>query len=121
MERSFFSLIKVSKGINFRDGHSCNARCAPSRYCLLTGRHHFRRGNYNYKAMSIEHGRKILPHLFKRNNYETLLIGKDQPLGSQWATTNKDKTDHYHIAGQQFHAFDRSFVSRNESIAFFLS
>jgi hypothetical protein len=38
----------VSKGINFRDGHSCTARCAPSRYCLMTGRYHFRRGDYHY-------------------------------------------------------------------------
>ena len=39
----------VSKGINFRDGHSCTSRCAPSRYCLMTGRYHFRRGDYHYK------------------------------------------------------------------------
>ena len=48
----------VSKGINFRDGHSCSSRCAPSRYCLMTGRQQIRRGNYHYVPMSLEYGRK---------------------------------------------------------------
>ena len=79
----------VSKGINFRDGHSCSARCAPSRYCLMTGRNHFRRGNYHFNPMTLEYGRKIISHLFKRNNYRTYLVGKEQPIGASIATTNK--------------------------------
>ena len=70
----------VSKGINFRDGHSCTSRCAPSRYCLMSGRYHFRRGDYHYKPMGLEYGRKVLPHLFKRNNYKTMTVGKPQPV-----------------------------------------
>lgn len=71
----------VSKGLNFRDGHSCNSRCAPSRYCLLTGRSYWRRGNYHFMPMHIEPGRKVLPHLFKRNNYGTYALGKEEPMG----------------------------------------
>lgn len=72
------ALIKLEKGINFRDGHSCTSRCAPSRYCLMSGRYHFRRGNYHYKPMELEYGRKVLSHIFKRNNYYTMTIGKPQ-------------------------------------------
>ena len=30
--------------------------------------------------MDLEYGRKVLPHLFKRNNYKTMTIGKPQPV-----------------------------------------
>ena len=103
----------VSKGMNFRDGHACNARCAPSRYCLLTGRHHFRRGNYHYLPIKLDYGRKIMSHLFKRNNYKTFLVGKDQPIGSILGTRNEDETDFYFVEGARMWAFDESFTSRS--------
>ena len=86
----------VSKGINFRDGHACTSRCAPSRYCLMTGRYHFRRGDYHYKPMVLEYGRKILPQLFKRNNYHTMVVGKPQPVEAK-----ADMKTHFFIEGTQ--------------------
>jgi hypothetical protein len=83
----------VSKGINFRDGHSCTARCAPSRYCLMTGRHHWRRGDYHYKPIYLEHGRKIIPQMFKRAGYKTYLVGKAQPTEAK--ITKLFSIDHY--------------------------
>ena len=83
----------VSKGINFRDGHSCTARCAPSRYCLMTGRHSWRRGDYHYKPMYLEHGRKIVPQMFKRAGYKTFLVGKAQPTEAKIAKLMS--IDHY--------------------------
>ena len=83
----------VSKGINFRDGHSCTARCAPSRYCLMTGRHSWRRGDYHYKPMYLEHGRKIVPQMFKRAGYRTFLVGKAQPTEAK--ITKLMSIDHY--------------------------
>ena len=103
----------VSKGINFRDGHSCTARCAPSRYCLMTGRYHFRRGDYHYKPMELEYGRKVLTHLFKRNNYHTMVVGKPQPVEAAISTNNAAKTDFYFIEGTGFWGYDRSFTSRS--------
>ena len=44
----------------------------------MSGRYHFRRGNYHYKPMELEYGRKVLSHIFKRNNYYTMTIGKPQ-------------------------------------------
>ena len=103
----------VSKGINFRDGHSCTARCAPSRYCLMTGRYHFRRGDYHYKPMELEYGRKVLTHLFKRNNYHTMVVGKPQPVEAAISTNNPERTDFYFIEGTGFWGYDRSFTSRS--------
>ena len=105
----------VSKGINFRDGHACSARCAPSRYCLLTGRHHFRRANYHYGDIDggLEYGRKIISHLFKRNNYKTLLVGKDQPIGKSITERNGEEGAFYYLEGTKFWAFDKSFASKN--------
>jgi len=36
--------------------------------------------DYHYKPMILEYGRKILPQLFKRNNYHTMVVGKPQPV-----------------------------------------
>ena len=69
------------------------------RYCLLTGRHFFRRGSYHYLRMNLEYGRKILPHLFKRNNYKTISVGKDQPMGNSFGTKNDEGTDYYYVEG----------------------
>ena len=105
----------ASKGINFRDGHSCSARCGPSRYCIMTGRHHFRRGNYHYGGVDggLEYGRKIISHLFKRNNYKTLLVGKDQPIGKTVKTHNGEEGNFYYVEGTRFWAFDKAFASKN--------
>ena len=50
--------------------------------------------------MKLEYGRKILPHLFKRNNYATFMVGKSQPVGSTLGTRNQDGTDFYFIEGR---------------------
>ena len=50
----------------------------------MSGRYHFRRGNYHYKPMELEYGRKVLSHIFKRNNYYTMTIGKPQVSPKTW-------------------------------------
>jgi len=49
--------------------------------------------------MNLEYGRKILPHLFKRNNYKTISVGKDQPMGNSFGTKNDEGTDYYYVEG----------------------
>ena len=102
--------FEVSKGINFRDGHSCSSRCGPSRYCLMTGRAAFRRGHYHYNPMFIEYGRKLISHLFKRNNYKTILVGKQQPLGHEIIPKNKENNDYVAKGGPLMWGYDESFV-----------
>ena len=59
----------------------------------MTGRHHWRRGDYHYKPMYLEQGRKIIPQMFKRAGYKTFLIGKAQPTDSVSQTIQT--VDHY--------------------------
>ena len=59
----------------------------------MTGRHHWRRGDYHYKPMYLEQGRKIIPQMFKRAGYRTFLIGKAQPTDSVSQTIQT--VDHY--------------------------
>ena len=71
----------------------------------MTGRYHFRRGDYNYKPVALEYGRKILSHLFKRNNYKTMVVGKPQPVEN----TIKDAGggNLFFVEGTKFWAYDR--------------
>ena len=55
----------------------------------------------------------VISHLFKRNNYETFLVGKEQPIGATLATKDENKTDYYFVEGTKMWAYDKSFVSRN--------
>ena len=41
----------ASEGMRFTDGHSSSGICTPSRYALLTGRHHWRDFHGIVKAM----------------------------------------------------------------------
>jgi arylsulfatase A-like enzyme len=102
----------VSKGINFRDGHSCTARCAPSRYCFMTGRASWRRGDYHYKPMYLEHGRKIMPQMFKRAGYKTFLVGKAQPTEAKIAKLMS--IDHYTECRESITEEDQSGEDRRK-------
>ena len=39
--------------------------------------------------MELEYGRKIISHLFKRNNYKTMVVGKPQPVETNIQWNNK--------------------------------
>ena len=51
--------------------------------------------------MELEYGRKVLTHLFKRNNYHTMVVGKPQPVEAAISTNNPEKTDYYFIEGNE--------------------
>ena len=52
-----------------------------------------------------------MPQLFKRNNYETFVIGKEQPMDGLMGSADKKQTDFYFIEGTPFWGVDRSFTS----------
>jgi hypothetical protein len=60
---------------------------------MMSGRHHWRRGDYHYKPMYLEQGRKIMPQMFKRAGYRTYLLGKAQPTDS--VSVEIQTVDHY--------------------------
>jgi arylsulfatase A-like enzyme len=71
----------ASEGINFTDAHSSAAKCAPSRYSLMTGNYQWRGrldwGTWEYKGGSqILPGQDTLAELLKRAGYTTAFLGK---------------------------------------------
>ena len=61
--------------------------------------------------MQLEYGRKIISHLFKRNNYKTMVVGKPQPVENTVRGDNDGNM--FFVEGTKFWAFDRSFTSRS--------
>lgn len=78
-------------GVRFTDGHSSSGICTPSRYALLTGRHHWRdfHGIVNAFGSSVfKPERLTLPEMMQANGYKTAAIGKWH-LGWDWDAIKK--------------------------------
>ncbi|WDQ16267.1 sulfatase family protein [Rhodopirellula sp. P2] len=79
------------QGMRFTDGHSSSGICTPSRYALLTGRHHWRdfHGIVNAFGKSVfEPEQLTLPEMFQQHGYQTAAIGKWH-LGWDWDAIKK--------------------------------
>jgi len=79
------------EGMRFTDGHSSSGICTPSRYALLTGRHHWRdfHGIVNALGQSIfDDQRLTLPEMMRQRGYTTACIGKWH-LGWDWDAIRK--------------------------------
>jgi arylsulfatase A len=81
----------AAAGMRFTDGHSSSGICTPSRYALLTGRHHWRKfhGIVGVFGKSVfDKDRLTLPEMLKTKNYTTAAIGKWH-LGWDWDAIKK--------------------------------
>lgn len=79
------------EGMRFTDGHSSSGICTPSRYALLTGRHHWRdfHGIVNALGASVfKPERLTLPEMMQQGGYDTACIGKWH-LGWNWDAIKK--------------------------------
>ncbi len=79
------------EGMRFTDGHSSSGICTPSRYALLTGRHHWRdfHGIVNAFGPSVfKKDQLTLPAMLREKGYDTACIGKWH-LGWDWNAIRK--------------------------------
>lgn len=85
-------LEKLAKeGMIFKDGHSSSGICTPSRYALLTGRHHWRKFHGIVNAFgdsAFDSDRLTMPEMLKECGYATAAIGKWH-LGWNWDAIKK--------------------------------
>jgi arylsulfatase A len=83
----------ASQGLRLTNGHSSSGICTPSRYALLTGRHHWRDfhgivGAFGKSVFAAE--RLTMPELLQGRGYETACIGKWH-LGWDWDAIRKGR------------------------------
>lgn len=114
-------------GVRFTDAHTFAAKCAPSRYSILTGNYQWRGrfgwGNWKYKGGSqVLAGQTTLGHLLKGAGYATAIVGKYHQganfyrVGStQFATGSDPDTavdfSRAMVDGPPAMGFDYSFVA----------
>ena len=69
----------AAHGVRFTDGHSSSGICTPSRYALLTGRHHWRDFHTivgPFGGPVFKPGQLTLPQMLRQKGYATAAIGK---------------------------------------------
>ena len=84
----------AAEGMRFTDAHSSSGVCTPSRYAMLTGRHHWR--DFHgiagaYDGSVFKPGQLTLPAMFRQKGYATACVGKWH-LGMDWDAIRKPGT-----------------------------
>jgi len=91
----------ASQGMRFTDAHSSSGICTPSRYALLTGRHHWRDFHNivnSFEPSVFPKGRLTIADMLRSEGYRTAAMGKWH-LGWDWDAIKKK--DPQAIGGKQ--------------------
>jgi arylsulfatase A len=81
----------ASEGLRFTDAHSSSGICTPSRYAMLTGRHHWRDFHGidgGFDKSFFKPGQLTLQAMLQQKGYATACIGKWH-LGWDWDSIRK--------------------------------
>jgi arylsulfatase A len=84
----------ASEGLRFTDAHSSSGICTPSRYAMLTGRHHWRDFHGidgGFDKSFFKPGQLTLQAMLREKGYTTACIGKWH-LGWDWDSIRKPGT-----------------------------
>lgn len=100
----------AAEGLRCTDAHSSSGICTPSRYALLTGRHHWRRFHEivdSFGPSVFRVGDLTLADLLRERGYRTACIGKWH-LGWDWAALRRPGAEPVAGKGYDAAAFDWS-------------
>lgn len=84
----------ATQGMRFTDAHSSSGICTPSRYSILTGRHHWRDFHQIVNAFEpsvFPKGRMTIADMLRSEGYQTAAMGKWH-LGWDWDAIKKKKS-----------------------------
>jgi arylsulfatase A len=95
----------AATGMRMTDAHSSSGICTPSRYAMLTGRHHWRDFHgidSGFDKPFFRAGQLTLPEMLRQKGYATACIGKWH-LGWNWSSIRKSGTP---LNSKRHDAFD---------------
>lgn len=93
----------AAEGLRCTDAHSSSGICTPSRYALLTGRHHWRQFHDivdSFGPSVLLPGRMTIADMLRQQGYRTACIGKWH-LGWDWDAIRKPGAEQLVVNGKK--------------------